>query len=357
MFSCKKHPIARLCDIAEMSISDMTQCFVVILQGRESRVCTGVTSCDFRDATLLFFRPGECKEYVERMKGVNCACKSCKEDASDEAGLPRGILALCFCGDWLERTLAYAFDEDCCCLPSWEGACDGVDDNIAREKVFESEKYKFLPRYSWQKRYGFFEYNIKESLHLSLREKMAVEKCLRDIKDEMEWGLDDYSNMLIAQKIKIFFDYCCRYYERQHITRSCLNHCVMAKVERLADEFLLSGEYHFCTSSSGFSGEKSSSSLYLTSSSVSSPLLHRFAEPLSMSDTFFEDFLCAETGKSIEQYLGFRHFEVAKRLLVSSRDESLCSIARKLGYSSTQCFTAAFKRVVGCSPSDYRNCC
>jgi len=303
MFSCKKHPIARLCDIAEMSLSDMTQCFVVILQGRESRVCTGVTSCDFRDATLLFFRPGECKEYVERMKSQS------------------GILALCFCGDWLERTLAYAFDEDCC-LPSWED--DGLGENS-------------LPRYSWQKRYGFFEYNIKESLHLSLREKAAVEKCLNDIKDEMEWGLDDYSNMLIAQKIKIFFDYCCRYYERQHITRSCLNHCVMAKVERMADEYLLSGEYHFCTSSS--------------------PLLRRFAEPLGISDTFFEDFLCAETGKSIEQYLGSRHFEVAKRLLVSSRDESLCSIARKLGYSSTQCFAAAFTRVVGCSPSDYRNCC
>ena len=303
MFSCKKHPIARLCDIAEMSLSDMTQCFVVILQGRESSVCTGVTSCDFRDATLLFFRPGECKEYVERMKSQS------------------GILALCFCGDWLERTLAYAFDEDCC-LPSWED--DGLGENS-------------LPRYSWQKRYGFFEYNIKESLHLSLREKAAVEKCLNDIKDEMEWGLDDYSNMLIAQKIKIFFDYCCRYYERQHITRSCLNHCVMAKVERMADEYLLSGEYHFCTSSS--------------------PLLRRFAEPLGMSDTFFEDFLCAETGKSIEQYLGSRHFEVAKRLLVSSRDESLCSIARKLGYSSTQCFAAAFTRVVGCSPSDYRNCC
>ena len=303
MFSCKKHPIARLCDIAEMSLSDMTQCFVVILQGRESSVCTGVTSCDFRDATLLFFRPGECKEYVERMKSQS------------------GILALCFCGDWLERTLAYAFDEDCC-LPSWED--DGLGENS-------------LPRYSWQKRYGFFEYNIKESLHLSLREKAAVEKCLNDIKDEMEWGLDDYSNMLIAQKIKIFFDYCCRYYERQHITRSCLNHCVMAKIERMADEYLLSGEYHFCTSSS--------------------PLLRRFAEPLGISDTFFEDFLCAETGKSIEQYLGSRHFEVAKRLLVSSRDESLCSIARKLGYSSTQCFAAAFTRVVGCSPSDYRNCC
>ena len=312
MFSCKKHPIARLCDIAEMSTSDMTRCFVVILQGRESRVCTGVTSCDFRDATLLFFRPGECKGYVERMKNVSEICKESSDGGfSDEA---KGVLSLCFCGDWLERTLTHVFGEECC----------------------------------WQKRYGFFEYNIKESLHLSLREKAVVEKCLCDIKDEMEWGLDDYSNMLIAQKIKIFFDYCCRYYERQHITRSCLNQRVMAKVERMIDEYLLSGEYHFCSSSLA-----SVSSFAATSSSS---LLHRFAEPLGMSETFFDDFLCAETGKSIEQFLGFRHFEVAKQLLLSLSEElSLGSIARKLGYSSTQCFIAAFRRVVGCNPSDFRN--
>ena len=312
MLSCKNHPIVRLCDISEMSTSDMTRCFVVILQGRESRVCTGVTSCDFRDATLLFFRPGECKGYVERMKKVNRICKECSDEGF--SGEAKGVLALCFCGDWLERTLTHVFGEKCC----------------------------------WQKRYGFFEYNIKESLHLSLREKAVVEKCLCDIKDEMEWGLDDYSNMLIAQKLKMFFDYCCRYYDRQHITRSCLNHRAMAKVEHMVDEYLLSGEYHFCSSS------LASASSFATTSSSS--LLHRFAELLGMSETFFDDFLRAETGKSVEQYLGFRHFEVAKQLLLSSpAEQSLASIARKLGYSSSQCFIAAFRRVVGCNPSDFRN--
>lgn len=282
MLSCKKHPIARLCDIAEMSISDMTQCFVVILQGRESRVCTGVTSCDFRDATLLFFRPGECQAYVERMK-----CQ-------------KGVLALCFCGDWLERTLVDAFS---------------------------------LSYYSWQKQYGFFEYNIKESLHLSLREKAAVEKCLNDIKDEMEWGLDDYSNMLIAQKIKMFFDYCCRYYERQHITRSCLNQRLMTKIEQAVDEYLVSGDN--C----------------LTCCHVP---IHRFAFSLGLSDAYFLDFLKRETGKSLDKYVCARHFDVAKHLLLST-DMLLVEIARKLGYSSVQSFSTTFKRVVGCAPSDYRN--
>ena len=282
MFSSKLHPLVRLIDLAEMSTSDMTQCFVVILQGRESRVCTGVTSCDFRDATLLFFRPGECQAYVERMK-----CQ-------------KGILALCFCGDWLERTLADAFS---------------------------------LPCYSWRKQYDFFEYNIKESLHLSLREKAAVEKCLCDIKNEMEWGLDDYSNILIAQKIKMFFDYCCRYYERQHITRSCLNQRLMTKIEQAVDEYLVSGDN--C----------------LTCCHVP---VHRFASTLGLSDAYFLDFLKRETGKTLDKYVCARHFDVAKHLLLST-DMLLVEVARKLGYSSVQSFSTTFRRVVGCAPSDYRN--
>ena len=191
--------------------------------------------------------------------------------------------ALCFCSDWLERHLS--------CI-------------------------------DWQKRYTFFQYNIKESLHLSQREKTII--C---------HYLDDFSNILLAEKIKMLFDYCSRYYVRQHLTRSCVNHTLMQKIERAVDEYLLSGDN--C----------------LTCCHVPA---HRFAEPLGMSDAYFIDFLCRETGKSIDKYVCARHFEVAKHLLLSSSDSLIC-IARKLGYRSLQSFSATFKRVVGCSPSDYRN--
>lgn len=61
MSNCKLHPLVRLIDLNEMNPDDMTQYFVVILQGRESRVCTGTTPCDFRDATLLTFLPGNAR--------------------------------------------------------------------------------------------------------------------------------------------------------------------------------------------------------------------------------------------------------------------------------------------------------
>ncbi len=274
MSNCKLHPLVRLTTLCEMNASDLTQCFVVILQGRESRVCTGVTACDFRDATLLFFRPGKCSEYAERM---------------GNEPLP----VLCFCGDWLDRHLPDAFERN----------------------------------------YRFFAYNMKESLHLSQREKAVVEKCLADIREELEWGMDEYSHTIIAQKIKILFDYCQRYYDRQHITRSCLNERVMKKIEQEVDEYLVSGDN--C----------------MTCCYIST---RRFAEPLGMSDAYFVDFLRRETGKTLDKYVCARHFEVAKKLLRTS-DCSLASIARKLGYRTLQSFSATFRRVMGCAPSDYRN--
>ena len=297
MSNCKLHPLVRLIHIEEMNISDLTQCFVVMLQGRESRMCTGTTACDFRDATLLFFRPGECREYVESMKGAD------------------GIRVLSFCGDWLERCLALAFGEEC----RVRFSCADVDG--------------YANKYSWQTRYDFFQYHVKESLHLSLRERAVVDKCLDDIHEEMEWGVDEYSNVLIAQKIKLFFDYCCRYYERQYITRSCLNHQLMGKIERKVDEYLVSGDN--C----------------LTCCQVP---VHRFAAPLGLSDAYFLDFLKRETGNTLDKYVCTRHFEVAKRLLLTSGC-SLASIARKLGYHTVQSFSATFKRVLGCGPSEYRN--
>ena len=149
----------------------------------------------------------------------------------------------------------------------------------------------------------------------------------------MEWGLDDYSNILIAQKIKMFFDYCCRYYERQHITRSCLNQRLMTKIEQAVDEYLVSGDN--C----------------LTCCHVP---VHRFASTLGLSDAYFLDFLKRETGKTLDKYVCARHFDVAKHLLLST-DMLLVEVARKLGYSSVQSFSTTFRRVVGCAPSDYRN--
>lgn len=273
MSNCKLHPLVRLINLDEMNTSDLTQCFVVILQGRESHVCTGTTACDFRDATLLFFRPGECGDYVERMKDAE------------------GVRALCFCGEW---------------LGCWIDA--------------------------WQRKYKFFEYQIKESLHLSLREKAVMDKCLDDINEELEWGIDEYSNVLIAQKIRMLFDYACRFYDRQHITRSCLNACMMKKMEQAVDAYLVSGKN--C----------------LTCCHVPA---RSFAPQLGVSEAYLLDFLRRDTGKTLDKYVCARHFVVAKRLLLHS-GETLLSIAHKLGYASEESFSSTFKRVLGCSPSEYQ---
>lgn len=278
MYDDKKHPLAHLCPMEEMSEADMTQCFVVMTQGREGREGTGCTSCDFCDFTMLFFRPGECKPALERLTD-------------------RRAFALCFSGEWLDHSL---------------DTCE-----------------------SWRKRYSFFRYDVKESLHLSLREKAVIDKCMADIRDELEWGIDDFSNALIARRIGILLDECRRFYERQFITRSCANQSLMAKIEREVDAYVASGEFDLCKTCAPTA---------------------RFASLMGMSEAFFVDFLKFEKGKTLSQYLCFRHFEVAKAMLRSS-GESVACIAKRLGYASAQCFCGAFKRVVGCAPSEFRDVC
>ncbi len=276
MYGDKLHPLVRVCSLAELTEQDLALCFVVVLHGRQGCVCTGCTSCDFRDSTLMFFCPGEGRETIERMKSVEARC-------------------LCFCGDWLGRSL---------------------DSNE-----------------SWQAKYRFFHYTLKESLHLSLREKTVIDACLDDIRKELEWGVDNFSSELLALRIHVLLNECLRFYERQFITRSCVCKCLMGKIERMVDEYVASGEYDICRTLSS-----------------AAP----FASRLEMSEAFFADFLKFETGKTVPQYLSFRHFEVAKRILRSSADTLTC-VSRRLGYSSVSCFSLAFKRVVGCTPSEYKH--
>lgn len=288
MSDYKKHPMVHVCPLAELDDRIKAQGFVVVLQGRDSRICTGCTPCDFRDASVLFFRPGSLNDCESRIHGES--------------------LSLSFCGDWLDGSLAKAFgpySPTLCCSS----------------------------KASWEQLYPFFSYSLKESLHLSLKEKAMLEHCLDDIKREKDWGIDSHTNVLLAEKIKVFFDYCARYYERQFITRSCLHRSLLIRLQHVADEYLLTGEYNLCHP-------------HVPTS--------RFAGQMEMSEAYLLDFLKHETGKTLAQYLCFRHFEVAKHQLLHSPC-SILETARRLGYTTAQCFATAFKRVVGCTPAEYRN--
>ena len=181
------------------------------------------------------------------------------------------------------------------------------------------------------KDYSFFFYNLNESLHLSLREKIKIVNCICNIEEELQHPIDCHSKTLIARYIELLLDYCTRFNERQFITRENKNKLLLARLDRMFDEYLDSGRL----SAGGL------------------PVLAQCAAALNLSAAYFSDLLKFETGKSLEEYFEFRRLDTARRLL-SEGMHTPAAVARLLGYPNVQCFSLIFKRVVGVPPGEFR---
>ena len=68
---------------------------------------------------------------------------------------------------------------------------------------------------------------------------------------------------------------------------------------------------------------------------------------------YFGDLIKKETGVSAQEYILTKIMDRAKELLTDPA-KSVGDVAYALGYQYPQYFSKAFKRVVGCSPNEYR---
>lgn len=58
---------------------------------------------------------------------------------------------------------------------------------------------------------------------------------------ELLHAIDKHTKGLIATNIELLLDYCMRFYERQFVTRGDMNLDVLARFERLLDDYLTQG--------------------------------------------------------------------------------------------------------------------
>lgn len=65
--------------------------------------------------------------------------------------------------------------------------------------------------------------------------------CLNKIEAELDRTIDKHSRRLITANIGLLLDYCMRFYERQFATRSVVNSDMVARFERLLDDYFDSG--------------------------------------------------------------------------------------------------------------------
>ena len=179
--------------------------------------------------------------------------------------------------------------------------------------------------------YTFFNYQKKEALHLSSREKDTIFKCLESINEELYQNIDKYSKILIINKIELFLNYCTRFYNRQFITRDKANKDLLKKTELILNNY-------FQTDQARINGLPTSTYC---------------ARLLNLSPAYFEDLLKHETGKNTYEYIQFKQINVAKRQLLET-NKTIGQIAEETGFSSSLHFTRLFKKITGYAPDKYR---
>ena len=181
------------------------------------------------------------------------------------------------------------------------------------------------------KNYSFFSYETREALHLSEDEREIVMDCLHKIETELKHSIDKHSRRLICANIGLLLDYCMRFYERQFVTREDMNLDVLARFERLLDDYLTQG----------------------AAAKEGLPSVRYFASKICLSPNYFGDLVKKETGKSAQEYIQLKMIDAAKEGLLDP-NKTIGQVAYELGFQYPQHFVRFFKRHVGYTPREYR---
>lgn len=181
--------------------------------------------------------------------------------------------------------------------------------------------------------YSFFRYRQSEALHLSVRERMTIEREMDEMEEELEWGIDEFSRVIVRDKIGLLLDYVRRFYRRQFITRHDLDLDVVHTVNRLMECFFLSGQAR----EAGLP--------------TAECLSHRF----NLSPAYLDDLLQYETGKRVDDWVRCKRIDVARSMLQLG-EKSVAEIAAKLGFPSCRSFCLQFRKLNGCAPIEYLRC-
>lgn len=182
--------------------------------------------------------------------------------------------------------------------------------------------------------YTFFSYRENESLHLSEQEKQIVQECMGNIQKELQRDIDRFSLRLTTIYLELLLDYCLRFYERQFITRTDINSNTLKLLDRFLEEYFQSEQRHKTESQS----------------------IEYIHEKMPQSPAYLNDLVRIESGKALREYVCLKRIDIAKYFLLKS-GKTLSDIAIGLGFRDTPSFFYLFRKMVGCTPEEYRRKC
>ena len=181
------------------------------------------------------------------------------------------------------------------------------------------------------KNYGFFSYDIHEALHLSEKEKSIILNIFKNIEDELQSSIDDFSQDVIIAQAELILNYSNRFYKRQFITRKAVSNDILAAAENLLNDY--------------FNKE--------TALMKGLPTVQWLAEQLHVSPHYLSDMLRSLTGQNAQQHIHNKLIEKAKDVL-STSNVSVAEVAYQLGFEHPQSFNKLFKRKTSLSPLEFR---
>lgn len=181
------------------------------------------------------------------------------------------------------------------------------------------------------KNYGFFSYALNEALHLSDKEEKMLEAIFKNIEQEYQTAIDQFSQDVMVAHLELLLNYCNRFYNRQFLTRKTASNDLLTMMETLLDGYF-------------------SSDIMLQNGL---PSVKYFSDQLNVSPNYLSDMLRALTGQSTQQHIHNKIIEQAKVKLTTT-NLSVSEIAYQLGFEHSQSFNKLFKRKTNLTPIEFR---
>lgn len=181
------------------------------------------------------------------------------------------------------------------------------------------------------KNYGFFSYSVHEALHLSEKEKEIIKSILKNIEDELQSSIDEFSQDVIISQIELLLTYSNRFYKRQFITRKAVANDLLEKLETLLDTY--------------FNNE--------TALVNGLPTVQYLSDQLNISPKYLSDMLRSLTGQNTQQHIHNKLIEKAKEIL-SISNLTVAEVAYQLGFEHPQSFNKLFKSKTNLTPIEFK---
>lgn len=192
----------------------------------------------------------------------------------------------------------------------------------------------FLPGsilYSEIKKYGYFDYEVNEALHLSPSEEDTIWNLYYSIEKEHYNNTDELSKAIIISHLDSMLKYAQRFYKRQFINRRTLTGSTVTKFNALLE--------------ATFEERKTKN--------IGLPTVSVIADELHISPRYLTDLLKQETGKTALELIHLFLIGEAKNLLIEG-ELNISEISQLLGFENMTYFSRLFKKEVGTAPNKFR---